>query len=109
MPPGRPNDAILCDSVGTAVRAVRQASTGDTGKFLHYLAAASLLSACAASLAAADAEFAIRWNPDEGGPQTATEVLAALGLEPGAESDFEVRYFKLAQPAQLPAGFAARG
>ncbi len=76
-------------------------------KLVRYLAAASLLCVSAASLAAADAEFAIRWDPTEGGPQTAKAVLSALGLEPGAETDFVVRYFTVAQPSHLPDGFAA--
>jgi hypothetical protein len=74
---------------------------------LRHLAAASLLAACAPALADANAEFAIRWDPAEGGPQTSQEVLAALGLAPDRERDFMVRYFTVAQPDQLPEGFAA--
>jgi hypothetical protein len=76
-------------------------------ELLRYLAAATLLGASAASMAAADAEFAIRWDPAEGGPQNAQEVLAALGVKSGKEKDFVVRYFTVAQPNHLPQGFAA--
>ncbi len=50
------------------------------------------------------AEYAVRWNPQEGGPATAAEVLAFLEAPPSKGEVFEVRYFDLPKPAGAPAG-----
>jgi hypothetical protein len=71
------------------------------------LAAASLLAVWATASAAADAEFAIRWDPAEGGPQTANDVLAALSLKHGKETDFVVQYFTVNQPRNAVGDFKA--
>lgn len=55
-----------------------------------------------AALAAGSAEFAIRWDPAEGGPQTLEEIASALSLSPGKKSSFVVRYFSVAQPSDAP-------
>jgi hypothetical protein len=70
------------------------------------LAAACLLAASAAQ-AAADAEFAIRWDPAEGGPATIEAVAEALRLPEGKRKSFEVRYFSVKQPADAPPGASA--
>ena len=72
---------------------------------LRVLASALLLGVSGTAFATADAEFAIRWNPSEGGPQTAKEVLAALGLKDGKEKDFVVQYFAVNQPSNAPRRF----
>lgn len=55
--------------------------------------------------AAQDAEFAVRWDPRQGGPPTPTDVLRELRLKASAPSHFEVQYFEFSPPAGLPAGF----
>ncbi|MDM0017069.1 hypothetical protein [Variovorax saccharolyticus] len=70
------------------------------------LAAACLLAASAAQ-AAADAEFAVRWDPAEGGPATIEAVAEALRLPEGKRKSFEVRYFSIVQPADAPPGASA--
>jgi hypothetical protein len=55
--------------------------------------------------AAQDAEFAVRWDPRQGGPATPADVLRELRLKASAPSHFEVQYYDFALPAGLPAGF----
>ena len=74
---------------------------------LRVLASALLLAVSATAFATADAEFAIRWDPSEGGPQTAKEVRAALSLKKGKEMDFVVQYFAVNQPSNAPGDFRA--
>jgi hypothetical protein len=74
---------------------------------LRVFAAASLLAVWATPLAAADAEFAIRWDPTEGGPQTVKDVLAALSLKDGKEKNFVVQYFMVNPPRNAPGDFKA--
>jgi hypothetical protein len=75
---------------------------------LARLGAALLL--CAASLPAmaapaADAEFAVRWDPREGGPATPEAALRELKLEPDGSSRFEIEYYDFVPPPNLPPGF----
>src|SRR5437868_7508977 len=70
------------------------------------LAAASLLLASAA-LAAGDAEFAIRWDPAEGGPGTLEAIAETLQLPDGKRKTFVVRYFAMKQPSGAPEGASA--
>lgn len=70
------------------------------------LAAACLLAASAA-LAAADAEFAIRWDPADGGPASIEAIAESLHLPEGKRKNFEVRYFSIKQPTDAPAGASA--
>ena len=71
----------------------------------------ALLLAAAAALpaqaAAQDAEFAVRWDPRQGGPATPQDALRELRLKASAPSHFEVQYFDFTPPAGLPAGFDA--
>jgi hypothetical protein len=69
---------------------------------LALLAAAGL--PCAA---AQDAEFAVRWDPRQGGPATPQDALRELRLKASAPSHFEIQYFGFEPPAGLPAGFDA--
>jgi hypothetical protein len=69
---------------------------------LALLAAAGL--PCAA---AQDAEFAVRWDPRQGGPATPQDALRELRLKASAPSHFEILYFGFEPPAGLPAGFDA--
>ena len=62
----------------------------------------SCVLACVAhaSLAATlGAEYAIRWDPSEGGPRSFDEISSALGLPIGKKKSYEVRYFTVAAPA----------
>ncbi|MGJ7507379.1 hypothetical protein [Variovorax sp. GT1P44] len=56
------------------------------------------------ALAANEAEYALRWEPTDGGPRSVEEVAAVLKLPPGKQKQFEVRYFTVAQPSGLPPG-----
>ena len=73
------------------------------------VAAAAVLAAALACLpvraAAPDAEFAVRWDPRQGGPATPEQVLRDLRLQAGEQSRFEVRYYDFTAPAGLPPGF----
>lgn len=50
----------------------------------------------------ARAEYAVRWDPAEGGFANAHEVLAFLGAPQKTGEAFEVRYFDLEPPASAP-------
>ena len=63
------------------------------------------LLALPAHAAAPDAEFAVRWDPRQGGPATPADALRELRLQASAPSHFEVQYFEFSAPAGLPAGF----
>ena len=53
------------------------------------------------------AEYAARWDPSAGGPATAAEVLARLGLEGSSPATAcEVRYYDLPAPEGAPQGAA---
>jgi hypothetical protein len=54
-------------------------------------------------------EVAIRWDPAQGGPQSAEAAWAALGLAAGERSEYEVRYFQVLQGPAAPAGFDVIG
>jgi hypothetical protein len=72
------------------------------------LAVAAMLAALPPARAdAPDAEFAVRWDPRQGGPATPQEVLHALKLPAGTPRHFEVRYFDFRPPADGPPGFDA--
>lgn len=67
-----------------------------------------LLSSSLAAQPAAepkDAEYAMRWNSGDGGPQTAKKVLKALGKEAEESKDYEILYFDFTPPGDAPAGF----
>jgi hypothetical protein len=51
------------------------------------------LAACAQAHEPKEAEFAIRWAPADGGPQTPAEVLKLLGTPDAQPVNYEVRYF----------------
>ena len=65
------------------------------------------LAALPAPAAATDAEFALRWDPKQGGPATPQDTLRALHLKAGPPRQFEVQYFDFTPPAGMPAGFDA--
>lgn len=69
--------------------------------------AACTLSANAAQAAQMDAEYAVRWDPRQGGPATPEDALRELQLKPSAPSRFEVQYFDFTAPAGVPTGFDA--
>lgn len=70
----------------------------------------AVLLLCAAALpgpaaAAAGAEFAVRWDPREGGPATPEAAVRELKLRAGASRRFEIEYFDFVPPPHLPPGF----
>ncbi len=71
------------------------------------LLALGIVAPAQAAHDASGAEYAIRWNPAEGGPRDAKEVAAALQLGKGQRKSYEVRFFAVRQPADLAAGSAA--
>lgn len=67
------------------------------------LVAAALLPA--AGLLAGEperAEYAVRWDPAEGGPASVRELLAFLGAQASTGRAYEVRYFDFPRPANAP-------
>ena len=52
------------------------------------------------------AEYAMRWNIEEGGPRTAKKALKALGKEADESTDYKIRYFDFTPPEDAPAGFS---
>jgi len=74
---------------------------------IRVFAYALLLEVSVTAFAAGDAEFAIRWDPADGGLQTAQEVLAALGLKNSKGMDFVVQYFAVTQPSSAAGDFRA--
>ncbi len=52
-----------------------------------------------------DAEFAIRWNPNDGGPKSASDAVKQLGITEEEKDEYSVRYFTITPPTDLPAGF----
>jgi hypothetical protein len=78
---------------------------------MHFLYVLSILFLLPSSLAAQpaaepqDAEYAMRWNGDKGGPRTAKKVLKALGKEAEESKDYEILYFDFPPPEDAPAGF----
>lgn len=72
----------------------------------RLLLAASIVVVCGArSGAPADpAEYAVRWNPAEGGPKTSSAILCALDdTFTGDVDEYEIRYFDVKAPADAPA------
>lgn len=63
------------------------------------------LAPLVAQSAAMDAEFAVRWDPKQGGPASPQDALRELRLKAGKPQHFEVQYFDFTPPAGLPAGF----
>lgn len=58
---------------------------------------------------AGPAEYAVRWDPSQGGPASAKEVLTYLKLQGAKARKFDVRYFAIAQGEKLPAGYSVIG
>jgi len=70
------------------------------------LALGCIVAPMAAAWAAqGSAEYAMRWDPAQGGPQSAEDTLLGLGLHAGKRSVFEVQYFDVIAPADAPPGF----
>ena len=63
------------------------------------------LAPLVAQSAAMDAEFAVRWDPKQGGPASPQDALRELRLKAGKPQHFEVQYFDFTPPSDVPAGF----
>jgi len=75
--------------------------------FIGVVAAAASCIAPAATLPPiAGAEYAIRWNPRDGGPATAVDTLALLKLRAKHTDKFSVDYYDLPPSPTTPPGFA---
>ncbi|KWT98388.1 MULTISPECIES: hypothetical protein [unclassified Variovorax] len=65
-----------------------------------------LLPLCAlgasASVFAEATEYAVRWDPDKGGPQSAADAATKLEIDDDKPKKFEVRYLTVKQPPGLP-------
>ena len=77
------------------------------GVALWLAMAASTLSPNAAQAAQMDAEYAVRWDPRQGGPATPEDALRDLHLKPSEPTRFEVQYLDFTAPAGVPPGFDA--
>lgn len=64
------------------------------------------LPACAWAAGGPPAEYAVRWNPDEGGPASGQEALNVLGLSREDSDTFTVQYFSVNVRSDAPAGFS---
>ena len=53
------------------------------------------------------AEYAVRWDPAEGGPANVRELLSLLGAPEGTGRTYEIRYFNFPRPANAPPGTTA--
>ncbi|NDZ17806.1 hypothetical protein [Variovorax sp. WS11] len=53
------------------------------------------------------AEYAIRWDPADGGPKSAAETWAKLELADGDKDTFNIWYSTVSAPPNLPNGFKA--
>lgn len=51
------------------------------------------------------AEYAMRWDVEEGGPRTAKKALKVLGKEAEEPENYKIRYFDFTPPEDAPAGF----
>jgi hypothetical protein len=72
---------------------------------LLFLAAACHGAAGAGSPPSPEnAEFAMRWDPADGGPKSPEEVLTILGVPLPSAERYDVRYYDLPAPASAPAG-----
>jgi hypothetical protein len=60
--------------------------------------------AMAPSWAGALAEYAIRWDPSQGGPRSGVATLAALGISGADKDNFEIRYFTVRARPDKPDG-----
>ena len=72
-----------------------------------FLVALLLAAAGPLHATAPGAEFAVRWDPRQGGPATPADALHELRLKASAPSHYEVQYFDFIAPAGLPEGFDA--
>ena len=74
------------------------------------IGAVAMATACVGPAATlppvAGAEYAIRWNPRDGGPATAADTLALLGLRAKHSARFSVDYYDLPPSPTVPPGFA---
>ena len=50
------------------------------------------------------AEYAVRWDPAQGGPANAAQLLSFLGASERGGRSYEVRYFDFPRPEGAPAG-----
>lgn len=73
------------------------------------LLATSLISQQAAAMQPAaepeQAEYAMRWNVEEGGPRTAKKALKVLGKDADESEDYKIRYYDFTPSEDVSAGF----
>jgi hypothetical protein len=74
--------------------------------FIGAVAAAACVASAATLPPVSGAEYAIRWNPRDGGPATAADTLALLKLRSKHTDKFSVDYYDLPYSATVPPGFA---
>lgn len=74
-------------------------------KRLYFVPILLLLGTSAVLAAAPRAEYTVRWYPAQGGPDSASATLHALGLHPGDRTRYEVQDIEIGAPADVPVGF----
>lgn len=72
------------------------------------LATGVALFVSAAQALGASAEYAIRWDPAQGGPSTGTAVATLLGLDVDKVKVYQVEYFDIRAEGGAPAVIARR-
>jgi hypothetical protein len=77
------------------------------GRAIWFALATTLIAPNAALAAKLDAEYAVRWDPRQGGPATPEEALRELQLKPSEPTRSQVQYFDFTPPADVPPGFDA--
>lgn len=71
--------------------------------------AAGLVVLSSISLAASRAEFAVRWDPANGGPKSLKDVLTILKVHDAKSAQFDVNYLTVEPRAKPPEGYAIIG
>jgi len=72
-----------------------------------FLTTAQAATSAAPASTPLSAEFAVRWNPKEGGPASARAAIDALGKIQTDSDDYEVRYLNITAPRDAPRGSTA--
>lgn len=72
----------------------------------RLLVPVTLVAASVSAWSQADAEYAIRWSPTEGGLSSIQQVSSILSIE-GKKSSYDIRYYEVETPQANPEGFEA--
>jgi len=99
------DSATPCAAGHTGPR--RRDSAVRLGAVLALAVLGAALAPSAVRAAQIAAEYAVRWDPRQGGPATPEDALRELHLQPSAPTHSEVQYFDFTPPPGVPPGFGA--